>query len=1211
MKGLATIVLLCLLWAAWGMSAQAVTYYVDYDSGSDLNDGLSEATPWKHAPIDLSAEDNSLSADIQPGDTILFKAGVIYRGKMRSSGYYGKRKLGDGVQGNPIVLKGDGWGVGKAVIDGSVLMTGWTRCQSAEECGGNANWNNIWYTSVPNEWAEGENRALTLNPYQGDQMLNIAQYPDQPNTFYFDDTDYFAIADVTETYLEDANLANFDAESFHNAYLGLWAGNNAVFIRALKTYDPISHRMTYDAINNQYGRYSILNSPDSKIFNREGEVYFDENAKKLYIWPSDGVDPNEVEITISIHAHGIEFWGDNYITVEGFVVQKQIGSGITWTQTPVTNGCVVRNNVVRYCRSVDLGHSINLKSTSGSRVEGNLVYRNAGPLRGIGCLGGSGHIVRGNTIRESGRTGIYFTNVSGSMILNNTVVDNTGKHSNGISVYGNSSDVLVARNQVVNSNIAYTMEQSTDVYLYNNIFLGSHGNTGVSVWSGMNGMHLYHNLVNAWYLGSGSLNVNTANNIVIGTGAVPETETMDLYLAAKPATDMSTIFRNSPVIAASLADVHKYDSVEDLTVVYLNDNGYENIIKPGQFLRYDQSTVHEISNASRVIYKGNWRTRLEFSPAIDMVRDKAYVEVWKSKEDYVIDYRLFNDSIAVDKGMDISELIPADKFPDYDFGKDLAGNPRSSDERWDIGPYEYFSTDTTAPSVPTNFFGIAVSETEINLTWAASTDNAGVTGYLINRNGAQVATVSGTETTYTDKGLAPLTIYSYTIAAFDAVKNTSAPSTAVSVMTEYASDGPTAPQDLEYTAATTSSRITLTWKQPTQATGVAGYRIYRDGIQVGSTAGLTFDVTALPPGSRSNYLVVACDWRGNSLGSSHTVTATTLDGLSIYPVERNHSVNAWTSMVYVFASENDLSWNVTANSDGNWLTITQSQASGTGNGRFEYSISPNSSSTARTGTITITGGSQAVTYTVCQKPRKEPFSLAFYDRDNQLFSFWDLGGFLEDAALSWSNVGPSWIPLVGKWGNDLQNVGFYNPEDSLFYLNNDENIQVNADITLEYGGQGVSYIPLVGDWDGDGVDSPGLYCPETGAFLLTNTNVATTVETKLYPDLIFNFGPENAQLKPVVGDWDGDGVDTVGLYNAADGVFYLKRGFVTANDELLFTFGPAGEDWRPVAGDWDGDQVDTVGLYDQATGEIYLRNSNDPGEADVKITVNAEGEPVN
>ena len=231
------------------------------------------------------------------------------------------------------------------------------------------------------------------------------------------------------------------------------------------------------------------------------------------------------------------------------------------------------------------------------------------------------------------------------------------------------------------------MELSTDIYLFNNILIGSHGNTGISVWSGMNGMHLYHNMVSSWYLNDKSTNVNTANNIILGTGDSPKTESMDLYLQAKPATDMSTIFHQAPVVRAPLADVHKFESSTNVSTVYLADEGYENIIEPGHYLRYDQDTVHLITTVSRVIYKGNYRTKIELDSPIATVEKEATVEVWKEIDDFSIDYHLFDGSDAVNEGIDISGLLPVDKFPSYDFTKDLDGSPRTG--VWDIGPYEY------------------------------------------------------------------------------------------------------------------------------------------------------------------------------------------------------------------------------------------------------------------------------------------------------------------------------------------------------------------------------------------------------------------------------------------------------------------------------------------------------------------------------------------
>src|SRR5438132_30793 len=89
--------------------------------------------------------------------------------------------------------------------------------------------------------------------------------------------------------------------------------------------------------------------------------------------------------------------------------------------------------------------------------------------------------------------------------------------------------------------------------------------------------------------------------------------------------------------------------------------------------------------------------------------------------------------------------------------------------------------DLTPPSVPTNLSASAVSSSQINLSWTASTDNVGVAGYTIYRGGLQIGTTS--LTSYSDTSLSPSTTYSYTVAAYDAAGNVSALSAAAGATT--------------------------------------------------------------------------------------------------------------------------------------------------------------------------------------------------------------------------------------------------------------------------------------------------------------------------------------------------------------------------------------------------------------------------------------------
>ena len=91
------------------------------------------------------------------------------------------------------------------------------------------------------------------------------------------------------------------------------------------------------------------------------------------------------------------------------------------------------------------------------------------------------------------------------------------------------------------------------------------------------------------------------------------------------------------------------------------------------------------------------------------------------------------------------------------------------------------SNDTAAPTVPTNLNATAVSSSRVDLTWNAASDNVGVAGYRLTRNGSLIATT--TATTYSDAGVAPQTTYTYSVAAFDAAGNISAGSAPASATT--------------------------------------------------------------------------------------------------------------------------------------------------------------------------------------------------------------------------------------------------------------------------------------------------------------------------------------------------------------------------------------------------------------------------------------------
>ena len=89
--------------------------------------------------------------------------------------------------------------------------------------------------------------------------------------------------------------------------------------------------------------------------------------------------------------------------------------------------------------------------------------------------------------------------------------------------------------------------------------------------------------------------------------------------------------------------------------------------------------------------------------------------------------------------------------------------------------------DTQAPTVPSGVTASAVATTQIDISWNASTDNVGVSGYRLFRDGIPIATT--TLTTYADTGLSPGTSYTYFVQAFDAALNISSSSATATATT--------------------------------------------------------------------------------------------------------------------------------------------------------------------------------------------------------------------------------------------------------------------------------------------------------------------------------------------------------------------------------------------------------------------------------------------
>ena len=137
-------------------------------------------------------------------------------------------------------------------------------------------------------------------------------------------------------------------------------------------------------------------------------------------------------------------------------------------------------------------------------------------------------------------------------------------------------------------------------------------------------------------------------------------------------------------------------------------------------------------------------------------------------------------------------------------------------------------SDTTSPSTLAGLTATVISSSQINLSWSASTDNVGVTGYKVYRNGSQITTT--VNTAYSDTGLSPSTSYSYTVSAYDAAGNGSNATSPVSATTSAVSPPSTSTLAVSLSASPVSGQspltVTLTANVSGTAVGNVNYTFY-------------------------------------------------------------------------------------------------------------------------------------------------------------------------------------------------------------------------------------------------------------------------------------------------------------------------------------------------------------------------------------------------
>ena len=202
-----------------------------------------------------------------------------------------------------------------------------------------------------------------------------------------------------------------------------------------------------------------------------------------------------------------------------------------------------------------------------------------------------------------------------------------------------------------------------------------------------------------------------------------------------------------------------------------------------------------------------------------------------------------------------------------------------------------------------------------------------------------------------------------------------------------------------------------------------------------------------------------------------------------------------------------------------------------------------------------------------------------------------MSALLTDAATI--NVATTQVQPAAARKNGADTTGVFRPSNGIIFLKNSHNTGF-ADVGLNYGLAG-DY-PVVGDWDGNGTVTIGIY--RNGTFYLRNENTIGFATSTFY------FGQPCDQ--PIAGDWDGDGKDTIGIFRPSTGQFLLRNSNNAGSAQMSFSLGVPGD--VGIAGDWDGDGKDTTGVFRPSNGIIFLKNANTTGFADTALNYGLPGD---
>ena len=487
----------------FGPVAAASTYYVDFAGGVNTADGLSPKTAWKHCPGDINATDKPKTIALAPDDTIIFKGGVQYFGSIEMKAA--------GAEGKPITLDGNSagtFGKGRAILDGGALITGWKRCESAEEVQGNPRWKDIMFADlaidlssnftpgrfVPHRMAAAAEQVpwYRVMLIDGDQkLLPIAELPKPADPFFPNITEGFyksshpvTVQNKTSSQIKDEeHLIQKDPNYYDGMFVALHGGNNTVYFAVVERYDPATQQLQipyFKETIHPATLYAFFNAP--KLIELPGEWCIKPLAggrTRIYLLPEVLDAGQPVNIGYPVLKNGISLAATAaHISIKNFLIQRFANGQGGIDTSKGAHHLAIADCEVRF---VTGEAGIFLNFCDSVVVENCYIHHCPGWTVGIYVNRVSNYRLIKNRLDKNSGSGIRHYDSKNGLLQGNSIRNHFGMHSAGINIYEGCANIVVEQNYV--EGIVAINRNAEGIVIRNNLIDGKKvTDCGIAMW---------------------------------------------------------------------------------------------------------------------------------------------------------------------------------------------------------------------------------------------------------------------------------------------------------------------------------------------------------------------------------------------------------------------------------------------------------------------------------------------------------------------------------------------------------------------------------------------------------------------------------------------------------------------------------------------------------------------------------------------------------